>query len=91
LEKAAGDRRDYKKGIHSNAKRIIEMTLIADQPINTDQPAPPVFIDDLVVETAHAIADLTKVVTYLAATKTLPVSTEAAMVRLRGFCGRLQG
>jgi hypothetical protein len=28
--------------------------------------------------------------TYLAATKTLPVSTEAAMQRLLEFCGRLQ-
>jgi hypothetical protein len=62
---------------------------IADQPIanQPDQPQ-PVFIDDLVAETAQAIVDLTKIVSYLASTKTLPVATEAAMMRLREFCER---
>jgi hypothetical protein len=64
---------------------------IADQPIaqQPDQPAQP-FIDDLVPELAVAVADITKVITYLAATKTLPVATEAAMMRLHEFCRRLQ-
>jgi hypothetical protein len=68
------------------------MSLIADQPITktTDQPTQPEFIEGLVAETAQAIVDLTKVVTYLASTKTLPVSTEAAMMRLNEFCRRIQ-
>jgi hypothetical protein len=48
------------------------MPMIADQPISktTDQPVEPLFFDHLVEETALAVADLTKVVTYLASTKT---------------------
>jgi hypothetical protein len=65
---------------------------IADQPIakQPEQPVQPVFIDDLVAETALAIVDLTKIVSYLASTKTLPVSVEAASLRLHDFVKRIQ-
>jgi hypothetical protein len=43
---------------------------IADQPIVNDQLQQPLFIDDVVEELLGAIADLTKVVDFLAATKT---------------------
>jgi hypothetical protein len=66
------------------------MPMIADQPITEQPPAPPIFIEDQIAELASAVADLTKVVVYLASTKTLPVSTEAAMLRLKEFCGRIQ-
>jgi hypothetical protein len=55
---------------------------IADQPIVNDQPQQPIFMDDVIEELFGAIADLTKVVDYLAATKTLPASEAAAFVRL---------
>jgi hypothetical protein len=62
---------------------------IADQPIVNDQSRQPIFIDDAVVELFDAIADLTKVVDYLAATKTLPVSEAAAFARLHKFLEKL--
>jgi hypothetical protein len=63
---------------------------IADQPLTNDpQPAPPVFIDELVAETAQAVADLTRVVNWLASTKTPTGETAAAIERLRWFVERI--
>ncbi len=49
----------------------------------------PIFIDELVAELAQAIADLTKVVDYLASTKTLPHAEAAANARLHEFLKRI--
>jgi hypothetical protein len=52
------------------------------------EPTQPIFFDHLVAELTGAVADLTMVTKYLAATKTLPVSAEAAMMRLVEFVER---
>ncbi|MHC2539127.1 hypothetical protein [Bradyrhizobium diazoefficiens] len=70
------------------------MPMIADQPIvdrtASQQSAQPQFIDEVVAALATAVVDLTKVVDYLAATKTLPLAEAAAHRRLHDLCEKLQ-
>jgi hypothetical protein len=66
------------------------MYLPSEEPIEPrpEQP-PPIFIDELVFELTQAVADLTSLATYLAATKTLPPTEAAALKRLHSLVEKL--
>lgn len=69
------------------------MSLIADQPVDrtaSQQSAQPQFIDEVVAELVPAVVDLTRVIDYLASTKTLPLAQAAALSRLHDLCEKLQ-
>lgn len=70
------------------------MPMIADQPIvdrtAAQQTAQPQFIDEVVAALATAVVDFTKVLDYLASTRTLPLAEAAALRRLHELCEKLQ-
>jgi hypothetical protein len=82
-----------KKDPFQKPKEIWKMYIPNEEPIEPQQPEQPtrIYVDALVFELAQAIADLTKVVDYIGATKTLPHAEAAANERLHDFVRKIQG